>query len=417
MILKKQLFFTSLLFIAFINSTSLFAQEPISSDELFQQARTAAFDKKDYILATELSKRALHISPEYTGICIFLGRVYTWRDKTDSARGCFKKVLSRQPENEDAACAYADLEYWNKDPSKALLICEEALAFHPNSKALMLKKAKSLIDLKRYKDANDDLAGLLKIDSKNAEARSLLEKIKEQSVKNKIGISYDFAIFDKQFDDPWHILSVDYSRSTAIGSFTGRLNYANRFKTNAVQFEADAYPRISKTFYSYINAGISNKSGVFPQYRSGFSLYANLPKSFEAEAGFRYLYFSDATWIYTSSIGKYFKNYWFNARTYLAPGNNNISQSYLLTARYYFSEAENYLSLSAGTGISPDDRNNIVQLANVYKIKSNNISIDYHRSIKKLNIIVVNGSWIRQEYLPKLFGNQFNVGVGYQRRF
>jgi len=415
MIFKKQLF-SIFLFLALINCNSVFAQQQLSSDELFQQARTAAFDRKDYPLATELSKKALIISPDYFDIQIFLGRVYTWWNKTDSARECFKKVLNQEPENEDAASAYADLEYWNDNPSEALLICENGLTFHPQSKALLLKKAKNLIELKRYRDANDGLAGLLKIDPKNAEARSLLEKIKDRSAKNKIGISYDLAIFDKQFDDPWHIVSLDYSRSTKAGSFIGRLNYANRFKTNALQFEADAYPRISKTFYGYVNAGISDKSNVFPQYRSGFSLYANLPKSFEAEAGLRYLYFSDATWIYTASVGKYFKNYWFNLRTYITPATASVSNSYTFTTRYYFKET-NYFGIALGTGISPDETANNIQLANLYKLKSYRISADYRNTFKTLNSILFSFSVLQQEYLPKVTGNEFLFSVGYQRRF
>jgi YaiO family outer membrane protein len=412
---KKHLFII-LLFGSLINPFKLSAQEKLSSDELFQQARTAAFENKDYILATELSKKALAISPEYADVTIFLGRVYTWWNKADSARQCFEKVLNQQPENEDASSAYADLEYWNNEPEKSLLICQNALVFHPQSKVLMLKKAKNLIELKRYKEANADLSTLLKTDSKNAEARSLLEKIKDKSAKNKISINYDFATFDKQFDNPWHIVSLDYSRSTKAGSFIARVNYANRFKSNALQFEADAYPRISKTFYSYVNAGISDKSGVFPQYRSGFSLYANLPKSFEAEAGFRYLYFNDATWIYTASVGKYFKNYWFNLRTYVTPGNESISNSYSLTTRYYFKET-NYIGFVLGTGISPDETVNNIQLASLYKLKSYRISADYRNTFKTVNSILLSFSLMQQEYLPKVTGNEYLFSIGYQRRF
>jgi YaiO family outer membrane protein len=416
MIFKIQLFKSSVLFIALICSQSLFAQSELSADDLFQQARSAAFDKKDYTLATELSKKALIISPEYADIRIFLGRVYTWWNKADSARACFNEVLSKQPDNEDASAAYADLEYWNKNPSKALSLCEEGLAFHPQSKVLMLKKAKSLVDLKRFKEANDVLDELLKNDSQNAEVRALSKKIKEDASKNTIGLTYDFVNFDKQFPDPWHIIGLDYSRSTAMGPFTGRLNYANRFKTNAVQFEADAYPKISKTFYSYINAGISDKSGVFPQYRAGFSLYANLPESFEAEMGFRYLHFNDATWIYTGSLGKYFKNYWFNFKTYITPANQSVFNSYILTARYYYKKTD-YFGLGLGTGISPDERSNNVQLANSYQLKSYRISADYRNTFYHSNVLLVRFSWLNQQYLPKETGNQYVFSLGYQRVF
>jgi len=412
---KKPLFIV-LLLTASIFSNVLFAQTGLSSDELFQQARTAAFENKDYTSATALSKKALEMSPDYSDIRIFLGRVYTWWNKPDSASECFEKVLSKHPENEDAASAFADLTYWNEEPERSLLICENALAFHPQSKELLLKKGKNLIELKRYAEANSSLAVLLKIDSKDAEARSLLEKVKDKSAKNKIGVSYDFTSFDKQFDNPWHIVSLDYSRSTEAGSFIGRVNYANRFKTSAFQFETDAYPHISKTFYSYVNAGISDRSGVFPQYRAGVSLYANLPKSFEAEAGFRYLYFSDATWIYTGSVGKYFKNYWFNFRTYITPAKESISNSYSLTSRYYFKET-NYFGLAFSTGISPDETANNIQLANMYKLKSHRISADYQSTFKKFNSILFSFALIQDEYLRKITGNEYLFSLGYHRRF
>lgn len=410
--LQKIFRFISLCTTFFI-SQSLFAQ---SSDDLFKEARSAAFEKKDYALATQLSYKALDMSPDYSDIRIFLGRIYSWTGKKDSARNCFEQVLNQHPENEDASAAYTDLEYWNDNSSKALSVCEDGLKFHPESKILLMKKAKSLVDLKRFQEAANVLNGLLKTDSKNTEARSALENLREQQAKNKIGVSYDFVSFDKQYNDPWHLASVNYTRSTKIGSITGRINYANRFKTNGTQFEIEAYPRISKTFYSYVNAGISGKNGVFPQYRAGFSLYANLPKSFEAEGGFRYLYFDDATWIYTASVGKYFKNYWFNFRTYLTPSTHAVSNSYSFTTRYYF-KGTDYFALGLGTGISPDETANNIQLHNLYKLKSYRISADYRKTFNRMNIILFNCSILQQEYQPKETGNQYLLSLTYQRRF
>ncbi len=414
---KKGFLFFLLLFV----STFLFklsAQENFTSDEYFQQARTAAFDHKDYKSAIELCQKALIKSPDYADIRIFLGRVYTWSDKLDSARNCFEYVLAKEPENEDASSAYADLEYWNDNALKSLSICDKALKFHPQSNELLLKKAKALNDLRRYSEANDALSQILNTDPKNEAARSLAEKIKFLSFKNRFSVSYDLISFDKQFEDPWHIVSIDYGRTTSIGTVTGRLNYGNRFNTSAVQFEVDAYPRISKTFYAYVNAGISDTSGVFPNYRTGFSLYANLPKSFEAEAGFRLLYFGSPTWIYTGSVSKYVSNYWFNFRTYLTPATKSISHSYSLTTRYYYKGTDDFLALSIGTGISPDDRSNNVQLTNnLYKLKSNRITFDYRNSFNKFNTFLLTLAWTHQEYLPKVTGNQYLASISYLRKF
>ncbi|MGZ3810879.1 MAG: YaiO family outer membrane beta-barrel protein [Mucilaginibacter sp.] len=410
--------YTSLfLLIIFAKMTS--AQTGLSSDELFQQARKAAFDQKDYPKAISLSKQALVKSPDYSDIRVFLGRVYTWSDKLDSARTQFTTVLSKHPDNEDASFAFGSLEYWNNNSPKALQYVNNGLKYHPQSKDLLLLKAKVLNDLKRFNEANGTLDTLIKADPGNSNARALADRVKNNASVNKVGVTYDYIYFDKQYPDPWQLASVEYVRQTGIGSIIGRINYANRFNSNGLQYEFDAYPHLSKTFYAYMSGGYSGNVGVFPKYRSGFSLYANLPASFEAEAGFRYLYFSGDTWIYTASVGKYYKNFWFNLRTYLTPSFSTISQSYSFHVRYYTGGADDYLSLGVGTGISPDDPRNIILLngGNNYKLRSNNISAGYRHSFKRYNIIFINGSLDNQEYQFQTHGNQLDIGVGYQRRF
>jgi len=316
-------------------SISSFAQDSTSSDGLFQLARKAAFDEKDYPKAIELSKRALQISPKYSDIRIFLGRVYTWSNMYDSAKKAYEYVLGYDAAYEDAYAAYTDLEYWNDHNEAALKLVNTGLTHHPKSEILLLKKAKILFALRQFKASAETINEVLKINKANAEARAFAERIKEAVAKNRISISYSYTTFDKQFADPWHIWRFDYGRQTKLGSFATRINYANRFKQNGLQYELDMYPRINKTFYSYLSFGYSDDVGIFPKYRAGFSLYMNLPKSFEAEVGTRYLYFTDATWIYTLYLGKYYKNFLFGARTYLTPSSSNISQSYNLIAKYY----------------------------------------------------------------------------------
>lgn len=73
---KMQLIVGLLCFLAFNIPVSVSAQQ-VSSDSLFTDARSVAFEKKDYSQAIQLSKEALAISPGYSDIRIFLGRLYT----------------------------------------------------------------------------------------------------------------------------------------------------------------------------------------------------------------------------------------------------------------------------------------------------------------------------------------------------
>jgi YaiO family outer membrane protein len=328
-----------------------------------------------------------------------------------------KTALEGNPGYEEASIALADIESYNEHYVSALYYAEKGLSYKPASTELTLRKAKFLAALNRNQEAYAITDSLLKTDPNNTPARALAGRIRELGSKNKIGISYDYTWFDKQFSNPWHLTSLDYSRQTRAGSFIARVNYANRHQQDGVQFEVDAYPRISKHLYAYTNIGFSPDMPVFPKFRAGFSLYANLPKAFELDAGFRYLNFDSDTWIYTLSVGKYYKNFWFNGRTYLTPSSSRISQSYTLTTRYYLKGASNYLSFFIGRGISPDDRSLASQLNNAYKLQTSKIGGGYRFTVGQLNVFSVSASFENVEYLPKTKGNQLGLSAGYMRRF
>ena len=182
----------------------------------------------------------------------------------------------------------------------------------------------------------------------------------------------------------------------------------------------DAYPRISKTFYTYVNAGYSDNVGVFPQWRGGFSLYANLPKSFEGELGVRYLKFSgDPTWIYTAYLGKYYKSWLFSGRTYLTPSSfsNSVSASYSIAARYYYGGVDDWFGGTLGYGISPDDRFNSIQINSKVRLVSYKAGLSFKKKITKFSVLSLAGSWFNQEYLPQTTGNQYQFSIGWLYRF
>ncbi|HEY4649828.1 MAG TPA: YaiO family outer membrane beta-barrel protein, partial [Pontibacter sp.] len=211
--------------------------------------------------------------------------------------------------------------------------------------------------------------------------------------------------------------TIGYSRQTAFGPVTGRISHANRYGQRGWQVEAEAYPKLSKTFYAYTSIGYSNDLPVFPKVRAGLSLFANLPHAWEAEGGIRYLNFDQAIWSYTLSAGKYFSNFWINGRTYLSQGNSSVSQSYSLTTRYYLKGADNYVSFVAGWGISPDDRSRAVRLNTDTQLDAFRVGVGYRFAIVGRHIISVNGTYENVEYLPETKDHQFNIATAYQFRF
>lgn len=167
----------------------------------------------------------------------------------------------------------------------------------------------------------------------------------------------------------------------------------------------------------YLGAGYSSNDGIFPKFRSGASLYANLPASFEAEIGYRQLRFTENIWMYTASVGKYYKNFWFNARTYLTPGDQNISQSYAATIRYYTKGSDDYLGFIIGSGFSPEENRENLWDDATYQLKTFKTGLDYNFSVKSKNIFSITGTYYNVEYRPQVRDNQLDISIGYRRRF
>ncbi len=140
--------FKHITFFLLAMSVKMVSAQELSSDDLFKQARTAAFDQQNYPLAISLSKQSLAEAPDYVDVSVFLGRVYSWSNKPDSARTVFIQVLKKHPDEEDAYLAYGNLEYWNNNSTKALEVVNLGLRYHNQSKDLLTLRAQILADLK-----------------------------------------------------------------------------------------------------------------------------------------------------------------------------------------------------------------------------------------------------------------------------
>jgi YaiO family outer membrane protein len=395
--------------------------DTINVDVAFDTARKMAFSGRRTEAVT-LAKRILRKSPNYSDVRTFLGRIYTWNHQYDSARAKFHQVLDTKPADEDTRCALVDLEYWSGNSRQAVKEANTGLIYHPDSRDLLFKKAKAVADTGNYKAAYTITDTLLAHYPKDAQAIDYQMSLRRKLAINDIGLVYYLDVFNIEYANPQSLVSLSYSQHTSIGTVVGRITYANRFgNANGSQYEIDAYPNISKRFYAYVNAGYSSYTSLFPNYKFGASLYSSLPKSFEADIGFRYLYFSSPpTLIYTAAIGKYYKNFWFSLRTYLVPGSySSISESYLLTTRYYLGSADNYFSLIIGTGISPDDRS-MEDLVSNPSLRSNEAKLSFQKIFASRWIISVGTGLVRSDFTRgsgDLTGNDYSFFAGLDMLF
>ncbi len=407
---------TLLLFTCIYFATPVLAQPVFDSDAELKKASTLAFSGKR-AEARKILREILVLKPNYTDAQTLLARTYAWDNKFDSARIEIKKALLLSDKNEEATNASIDVELWSDNNNAALEISNKALKeINPRSEDFLLKKARAQFKLKNYKAADSTLQALLKINPKNEKAISALEAVKWAAMINKIGVGYEYENFSTTFT-PWHMVSPFYSRKTKyLGTVIGRINYANRFDETGIQYEVDMYPKLTKNTSSYFNVGYS-KDDIFPDFRFGFSLYQNLPKSWEAEIGIRYLKFTDPTIIYVGSISKYIGNYWFSLRPSFVPDKTGNSFSFSFLTRYYLSEADNYFTLTLGSGLSPNEFARNIAVLGKQNLKSKKIGLGFQHKMFKKFILSSAIGYRKDEYNLDLFRDNISFSTGLEMFF
>ncbi|PKQ64400.1 hypothetical protein BZG02_06185 [Labilibaculum filiforme] len=425
--------FLSLLTLFFIFSFGqTIAQEiPESSNnnsEEFEQARGMAF-AGDREKARSICYGILSRTPNFYDARILIGRTYAWDKNFKQAREELQIVLDEDYDNRDAIFAIIDTEKWDGDANKAIFYCEYGLSFFPNEEAFLVQKVKLLEEIGDEGKSAFVLDELLELNPSNEEGLLLLEKHQSSRMDYKAIYQHDYERFNEPYDRRWHLSSFQLARRYNWGSLIGKFNLGDlisdgeSFWSNEVakQFEVDAYPRVTKKSYAYLNYGFS-PDNLFPQHRAGAELYYKLPKSFGVSAGMRFLHFdSDSgnknVYIYTASVEKYYRNYWFSFRTYLTPKNGDLSQSYWLTTRRYLRDSKNYIGLELATGVSPDEpRGNFSSLGN-YDYKSRKLRLSYQDRIKTDRLLyLVKLGYEREEYQvnEKRDVLSFSVKLSYQ---
>ena len=399
------------------------SKDTTSNDVLYKKARELAYNGSR-AKSREICYAILKKDNNLYDVAVLLGRTYAWDKQYDSARAVLKRVIVSKPGYYDAIDALIDVEFWNDKYNDALNYANTGLSFHKNDEAYLLKKAKALSYLNRNDEAVDVINQLLLLNTTNKDALNLLESIKESKRLNTIAANYSVDAF--KHSSPWIYSYLQYSRRTKLlGSFITRLNYADRFSYSGFQLECDAYPTIRKGTYLYLNAGYANNQ-IYPLTRIGLEIYQKLPASFELSAGFRYLNFNnkllsafDSTkvMIYTASLGKYYGNYWFSLRTYITPGAKAVSKSFNLIARRYFSNADNYLSLTLGTGYSPDDHKYAFVEPTLYFLKSEKAYLEYQHKLSKRFMVNLGTGIAYEEFYPKLYRYRYSFSATIYYKF
>ncbi|REG92754.1 YaiO family outer membrane protein [Algoriphagus antarcticus] len=390
------------------------AQDSFDPDALLVDARTLILDGK-YIEGRKIAFRALSKYPDYADILILVGRSYAWEGKNDSASIYLDRAILSAPDYADGYSAYLDNLSWAEQYDQA----EEVLAKakdnlgQPLPNGLRYKESRLYYYREEYNEAYDIAEDLFEKKYKNEALLDYMQTLQRLRRNNAVGVTYDYDTFEGDIS-PWNTFSLyGRTRTNLTGTLIARVTQSARFDANGTLFELDAYPSLGEKAYAYLNIGGSSAS-FFPEFRFGASIYYNLPKAWEVDAGFRYLQFSETTTIYTASVGKYVGNWWLNLRGNLIPGTgNSLGTSGNFQARYYFKTGEDFFSIQLSTGVSPDEETrDPTQLLNSYRAR-----VGYQQLITDRFMIYGFSGYSFDELGPDRFRNNLNLSFGVEYRF
>jgi YaiO family outer membrane protein len=389
----------------------------VDYDRIYLEAKDFA-QKGMYLKAREKAGEILLKAPEYYDAGVLIARTFGWEQKFDSARVAINNVLKLKPDYADALAAASDIEYWSENYETALSLIDKALVQSPGNKDYLLKKAYILMALGREKEARQILAQLLQSNPYDYQVNMAIAKMKK--FRNRIILEYTYDHFSTPYKHNWHVASIEYQRDDYWGTWVAKVNNGyyyndgeNLGKWPQIQLEADAYPKITKRSYLYLNYGYS-WGEIFPTHRAGIEYFQGLPHSWEASLGGRYLYFANGgiehTFILTGSLGKYFSNNWLSFRPFLIFNYKTFAQSYYIFYKHYLDDIYDYWGLALGYGNSPDEvasQNNIIYTNqnNSYRLR-----LDYQKLLtdKILFRLLLGNSieeYTKNEYRYRFDGN------------
>ncbi len=368
--------------------------DEFSRTELFETAREAAWSgQREH--AAEICLRILDRYPGDHDTRILLGRIYAWEKRFPEARQELNTVLTAKPLYLDARLALIDAELWDDRAEEAVRLCDEGLTDDPDEAELLYRKFRALRKLGREQDALEAARLASAASPEDRKLYRTVKRLEADDMKNKLAVWYRYEHFDQTLD-PWHETGVQVSHKFQWGTLIGRVTQAWRFGDSGQQFEVDAYPKLPHRFYLYLNAGVSG-SNLFPDYRYGAELYKNFDGGWEASAGLFRLHFNSSTGkLYTASVGKYWKNYWFSLRPTLSDRDPGDSLSWRFSARRYFGDAEDYVGLSIGTGSRPE-QNFLTGVEN--QLNSGRFQVEAQRRIIGRWIVKASAGLNEQEFL------------------
>jgi len=334
------LLLTCFLFFGLAGSLPVCSQKIQDPEAEYARIRSMAFDGA-YTEAATAARKLVNAYPRYGDARILLGRILAWQKDFKQAAAVIDTLLVAEPDNADALAVKRDISLWSKENSPV---------------------------------ATDIRGG------------------------------YSFDTFNEPYSRFWQIFKVGAGHRFNWGPASAGVNIGNMISdeennidATELQFEAEAYPRLSDKNYAYLAYAYSPGS-YFPTHRGALEIWQILPDGFAVSAGLNYYNFKNDDrhiFIALASVEKYLGKYWFSGKCFVYFKDDGPRTSFYLNARRYFNDFD-YFQLTLGTGTAPDEPYGI--RADIDRLSANSVRLAYNFNVRGRFMVRLGAGYSREEY-------------------
>ena len=409
-----------LLILVLLSAPNVFSQKitETNTDRLYLIAREE-YRAGNFETSLRYTERGLELAPDYHDIRILQVRNLWALNRFTEADEDLHYLLQKAPDYVDVPPLVQQRVNRFTIPSEALEFVREVLSIYPQNISLKVKMADLLMRTQQKADARSLAKQLLSNEITGAQ-RYLLQNILTRTIKNRIGLNYQYIGFSEKYTrkKPWNSYALEYQRSFRKTVVLGRATFSDRRYDQGTLYEIDAYPVFSDRFYAFANIGVSN-GDIFPDFRNSLSLYYNFAKIFEAEAGSRVQARGGNTFLTgIAGLTAYSGKFYLNSRIFLGPERNGkLVQNYQFNTRYYLKNAENYLFLRLGSGVSPDETSLSTLLLDNPTLDAWYGNLGIHKTLGIHHIVQAGIGLLHEDITAQRNGTQFIGNIGYYYNF
>lgn len=342
--------------------------------------------------------------PNSTLVKFKLAQVYFWSSKYEVA---FQSVKSLDQNNEDEEVLKLKIliQQNRKVSDEVVALCNIGIEKLSDKNFYYQQQVLAYINNNELENASNVLSKIQITDTNEEVVKYLRNEIANKK-KNFVMLGYlQTNTLNGEFPI-WYLTSLEYGHKFEKHTLVGRVNYSFLASIDAVQFEMDWYPKISKNNYLYTNVAISN-SELFPNYKIAYELFHEKNK-ISISVGGKNLFFDERNInMITAHFGYLIQSYKIAYRGYFIKQDNSDSYfAHLLSFQRKLDEKDSYVQLEFIYGSAP-----------YFYFTTDNFTTVVDYRIGLLARLKLNSSFILQpnfqyqieEYAPNNFRNKLNL--------